>query len=68
MAKAKYKPLSFSTTMRNPNRIADFLNCLLPYEGKTLDNELIDKIYYNPKDTGSYDRAIKEYMKKLKCD
>lgn len=47
MAKAKYKPLSFSTTMRNPNRIADFLNCLLPYEGMTLDNELIDKIVRN---------------------
>lgn len=33
-----------------------------------MPNELIDKIYYNPKDTGSYERAIKEYMKKLKCD
>lgn len=33
-----------------------------------MPDELIDKIYYNPKDTGSYERAIKEYMKKLKCD
>ena len=30
--------------MRNPDRIADFLNCLLPYEGMTLTNELIDKV------------------------
>lgn len=33
-----------------------------------LPDELIDKKYYNPKDTGSYERAITEYMKKLKCD
>lgn len=41
MAKAKYKPLSFSTTMRNPARIASFLNCILPFEGKILTNEVI---------------------------
>lgn len=38
---AEYKPLSFSTTMRNPSRIADFLKCILPYEGQTLTNEII---------------------------
>lgn len=32
----EYKPLSFSTTMRNPARIADFLNCILPFEGQIL--------------------------------
>ena len=31
-----------------------------------LPDELIDKKYYNPKDTGSYERAIKEFMNKLK--
>ena len=31
-----------------------------------LPDELIDKVYYNPKDTGSYERAIKEFMEKLK--
>lgn len=41
MAREKFKPLSFSTTMRNPDRIAGFLNCLLPYEGQILTNELI---------------------------
>ena len=33
-----------------------------------LPDELIDKIYYNPKSTGSYERAINDYMKKLKAD
>lgn len=33
-----------------------------------LPDELIDKIYYTPKETGSYERAIKEHMKKLKAD
>lgn len=37
---AEYKPLSFSTTMRNPTRIAGFLNCILPFEGKILTNEI----------------------------
>ncbi len=38
---AEYKPLSFSTTMRNPSRIADFLKCILPYEGQALTNDII---------------------------
>ncbi len=32
-----------------------------------LPDSLKDKTYYNPKDTGSYERAIKEYMNKLKA-
>lgn len=48
MERAKeYKPLSFSTTMRNPARIAAFLNCILPYEGQILTNELIDQVAIN---------------------
>ena len=31
-----------------------------------LPDELLGKVYYNAKDTGSYERAIKEFMKKLK--
>ena len=31
-----------------------------------LPDELVGKHYYNPKDTGSYERAIKEFMEKLK--
>lgn len=53
---AEYKPLSFSTTMRNPSRIADFLVCILPYEGQILTNDVINKValalikkkYYQP--------------------
>ena len=31
-----------------------------------MPDELVGKHYYNPKDTGSYERAIIEFMKKLK--
>ena len=45
--KAQHKPLSFSTTMRNPERIAGFLNCVLPFEGQVLTNEIINEIIIN---------------------
>ena len=41
---AERKPLSFSTTMRNPDRIAGFLDCLLPYENMILTSDVINKI------------------------
>ncbi len=44
---AEYKPLSFSTTMRNPERIVDFLNCILPYEGQLLSNSVINQVAIN---------------------
>ena len=43
----EYKPLSFSTTMRNPARIADFLNCILPFEGQILTKEIIHNVAVN---------------------
>ena len=45
--KAERKPLSFSTTMRNPNRIVSFLNCLLPYENQILTHDVIMKVVHN---------------------
>ena len=42
--KPEHKPLSFSTTMRNPERMAGFLNCVKPYEGMILTNEVIMEI------------------------
>lgn len=42
--KAQYKILSFSTTMRNPQRIADFLKVLLPFEERILTHEIIMQI------------------------
>lgn len=70
---AEYKPLSFSTTMRNPTRIAGFLNCILPFEGKILTNEIINevainliskKFYY----TQQYEMQIPEYKQIYKSD
>ncbi len=31
-----------------------------------MPDELLGKVYYHPKDTGSYERAIKEYIAKIK--
>ncbi len=45
--KAEFKPLLFSTTMRNPERIANFLNYVLPYEGQLLDETIIEQIAIN---------------------
>ena len=45
--KAERKPLSFSTTMRNPNRIVSFLNCLLPYENQILTHDVLMKVVHN---------------------
>lgn len=44
MGKIERKPLSFSTTMRNPDRIAGFIECLLPFENKTLTSLVIRQI------------------------
>lgn len=44
MVKAKYKPLSFTTTLRNPRRMVDFLMCMSHYEGYTLSHDIIMKI------------------------
>lgn len=48
-------------------------NYLYPHDYKNgyvkqqyMPNELLGKSYYKPKDTGSYERAIAEHMKKLK--
>lgn len=44
MAVRKRKPLSFSTTLRNPERIASFLDVLSMFEGQILTNQVIDNI------------------------
>ena len=41
---AEYKPLLFTTTMRNPERLKDFLSVLNEYDGEILTNEIIDKV------------------------
>lgn len=45
--KPEPKPLSFSTTMRNPHRIVSFLNALVPFENRVLTHDIIMKIVNN---------------------
>lgn len=42
--KPEPKPLLFTTTLRNPSRIKDFLSVLYPYNGKVLTKEVINKV------------------------
>ena len=67
MAKAKYKPLSFSTTLRNPNRIAGFLNQLLPYENKNLSSDVINDVIHsvikNKLYWTMYEKRVPKYKK-----
>lgn len=44
MRKIEHKPLSFSTTMRNPERIASFIKCIKEYDGQILTEDLISEI------------------------
>ena len=41
---AKYKPLLFTTTLRNPERLKSFLSVLKKYDGKILDNKTAETI------------------------
>lgn len=41
MAVIRRKPIALDTTLRNPERIASFLSCIKPYEGKILTHELV---------------------------
>ena len=40
----KYKPLLFTTTMRNPERLKDFLTVLMEFDGKVLTNAIIESV------------------------
>lgn len=44
MRKEEHKLLSFSTTIRNPERISEFVNCIKEFEGQILTNALIMQI------------------------
>ena len=46
MSKARPKPLSFNTTMRNPERLEKFLEILAKYEGQILSNSIIFDVCY----------------------
>ena len=72
MRKTERKPLSFSTTMRNPDRIAGFIECLLPFENQTLTSDVIRKIIcrvLNKKLYSTvYQVGIPEYKRILNSD
>ena len=40
----KYKPLLFTTTMRSPERLKDFLTVLGEYDGQVLTNEIVERV------------------------
>ena len=42
--KPELKPLLFSTTVRNPERIKDYVKIISNYQGKVLNNDIIMKI------------------------
>ncbi len=44
MKSNEHKPLSFSTTMRNPERISQFVVCIKDFEGQVLTEETVMKI------------------------
>ena len=45
--KEEFKPLLFTTTLRNPERIKTFLSVIAKYNGQILTNNVIDKIVYD---------------------
>jgi len=42
--RAEYKPLLFTTTMRNPERMGKFLGVLLEHDGRTMNDALAEKV------------------------
>ncbi len=65
---SEYKPLLFTTTMRNPERLKDFLSILSKYDLKVLTNDVIEKIAKRLVQTGLYQpmrvsRSIKDKWK-----
>lgn len=54
MRKSNFKPLLFTTTMRNPERIKFFLSILAGFNGQILTNELIKEICLKLFEKGLY--------------
>lgn len=59
MAAPKYKPLLFTTTMRNPARLKQMLFVLNKFDGKILDDALAEKIVAECIRYGVYRPTIK---------
>ena len=41
---SEYKPLLFTTTLRNPERLKDFLAIFSEYDGEILTGEIVEKV------------------------
>lgn len=52
---AEYKPLSFGTTMRNPERFKEFLPMLFKHNNKILTNDIINEIVHDLVKNGLYE-------------
>ncbi len=67
--KPKYKPLMWSTTLRNPERIGDFLSAIVDYDGFICNTEVVMEIYkklynnktYRPKNALTYLNLTQEF-------
>lgn len=62
---AERKPLSFSTTMRNPDRMAGFLSCIQPFEGQKLTSNVIHQIIKRVLGQGLYETMYQRQNKAL---
>lgn len=62
---AEYKPLLFTTTVRNPSRIKSFIKILSNYSNKILNNETIMKIVYDMIFSKNYWTIYEKNNKKL---
>lgn len=65
---SEYKPLLFTTTMRNPERLKNFLSVFSEFDGEILTDEVIDKVSKMLIQKGLYhpmkvSQAIKEKWK-----
>lgn len=63
--KPERKPLSFSTTMRNPERIAGFLTCLQEFEGWILTSDVIRLVIKSVLNKGLYSTIYQNKNKSL---
>ena len=44
MAQPTYKPLLFTTTIRNPERFKDFMHILFKYNGQLLTEDIVEAV------------------------
>lgn len=63
--KAEYKPLLYTTTIRNPERYKDFIFLLKKFDGRILTAEVVEKIEREAFKCGLY-RPVKRIPMSVK--